>query len=193
VATAAGIMILYAKSQMEKEMDRVDQEQVKDIQRIKLPLPPLEVEDAGSFDYTWLPRTIDGSAVKFGDMRDRLMLINIWHTQCRPCLKEMPEFASLYDWIEQENLPIDLFLVSTDPEETLKWFLEENSLSPPVIIAHEELPACLWSRGVPLTVIVRPGGQICYRHLGAGTWAAPEVKQFLKGLLADDQEAGAPL
>ena len=193
VAVAAGSWILYTKSVMDERWKQQEKEFIElELTRIKLPVPPLETGDYGLFDYSWAPNDLDGNQVRFADMADRFILINVWGTGCKPCIREMPELEALADWIDEENHPIDLYLVAEEKEEDVKLFLEKLPLTPPVISCYKELPACLWSKGIPLTVIVRPGGQICYKHLGAGTWSAPEVKAFLVDLMTESDLEGQP-
>ncbi len=96
-------------------------------------------------------------------------VINVWATWCPPCLKEMPEFARFYQSMDKANVRLFSVVVMSDPEKSVKPFLEKNGIPFPVyyaaIASPDEFVYVLdldtdWDGALPATFVLDAEGKI---------------------------------
>ncbi len=120
---------------------------------------------------------------------DKLMLLNIWATWCEPCVIEFPELVTInrmYRGREFELVTISLD--TPDKKEKVITFLKKQQAS--CRNYHwagddkNEFADVLdekWRGEIPYTLIIKPGGEIIYRH--AGIIEPLEVKKVIVNYL----------
>jgi len=105
---------------------------------------------------------------------DKLRLINIWSTACGPCIVEFPEFVTMNRMYRGREF--EMVAVNVDPasrNDKVLAFLKDKQASfknyhftgddiYPFIEAVDKD----WLGAIPYTLLVKPGGQIIYRHMG---------------------------
>ncbi len=131
--------------------------------------------------------TIDLEGVKTLLKNDgtKLRLINIWASWCGPCRSEFPDLVEIYRMYRGRDF--EMIGISVDGPETkgnVPAFLEKNQASyPNRIYSGTDLEALIntvdpkWEGAIPYTLIVKPGGEVLYRHLG--TIEPLEVKKVI--------------
>ena len=141
---------------------------------------------------------IDDEGVKklLMNQGDQLTLINLWATWCGPCIIEFPELVKLQRMYGERNFR--LVTISVDrPEQKKKVndVLEDKQAAFPNYLYQGadkeplfELIDPQWQGNIPYTMIVKPGGDVLYRH--SGIIDPLEVKKKIVGQLgryfADD-------
>lgn len=119
--------------------------------------------------------TIDLDRVKalLKNDSDKLRLINVWATYCGPCVIEFPELVTLNRMYRGREF--ELISISVDgPDARAKVlaFLSgkqasfKNYLLDGNVYQFIEVVDKDWPGPIPYTLLVKPGGEILYRHLG---------------------------
>lgn len=114
-------------------------------------------------------------SVRFEALQEGPVVVNKWATWCPPCVAEIETLQSLHASTREE---VRVALVSEEDPETVRQFADERDYSVPMYVA-DQLPAPLKGETVPRTYVVRPDGQVVYRHVGAANWNADRVHRFL--------------
>jgi thiol-disulfide isomerase/thioredoxin len=119
----------------------------------------------------------------------KLRLINVWATWCGPCVTEIPELVEINRMYR--NRAFEMVTISGDTpskKDDVLAFLKERQVSCANFLFSSEDKAQLvdsvdkaWEGGIPYTLIVKPGGEVLYRHAGAIDPA--EVKKVIVGYL----------
>jgi thiol-disulfide isomerase/thioredoxin len=119
----------------------------------------------------------------------KLLLVNVWATWCGPCVVEFPELVTIYRMYR--GRPFDMVTISAnaaDEQQYVREFLERHHASMRNVQFSGENTYDLveavdpeWRGPLPYTLLVKPGGEIVYRHTGA---IDPlEVKRAIVGIL----------
>jgi thiol-disulfide isomerase/thioredoxin len=119
----------------------------------------------------------------------KLRLINIWATWCGPCVIEIPELVNINRMYR--GRPFEMITISADSlnkkDDVLKFLKDKQVSCKNYQFSGEdktELGDAVdknWEGGIPYTVIVKPNGEILYRH--TGPIEPLEVKKVIIGYL----------
>lgn len=91
--------------------------------------PPVIGQQAPQFEL----RDLDGNRVSLADYRGHVVWINFWATWCRPCKKELPDIAKLYDEKRDAGLVVLAVNVEESADDARAW-MEGAGLSLPVLL-----------------------------------------------------------
>jgi thiol-disulfide isomerase/thioredoxin len=135
----------------------------------------------GQADYSWPLRTLDGRETTLSEFRDKVVFINLWATWCKPCVAEMPNIQSLYDSLKSER--VAFLLISNEPKETVKKFLNDKKFTFPVYLCNKELPSVFKTIGIPATFILSRDGYVVFKEISSAKWDDVSSLKFLRGLM----------
>ena len=131
--------------------------------------------------------TVDLEGVKTLLKNDgsKLRLINIWASWCGPCRSEFPDLVEIYRMYRGRDFEmIGISVDGSDTKGNVPAFLEKNQASyPNRVYSGTDLQVLIntvdpkWEGAIPYTLIVKPGGEVLYRHLG--TIEPLEVKKVI--------------
>lgn len=105
----------------------------------------------------------------------KLRLINIWATHCGPCLIEFPELVTINRMYRGREFElVSISVDAADARDKVLSFLKDQQASftnyqysfDADIYALMEAVDESWPGPIPYTLLVKPGGEVLYRHLG---------------------------
>jgi peroxiredoxin len=104
----------------------------------------------------------------------KLRLVSIWATWCGACVVEFPELVTIHRMYRGRDF--ELITISADSpqrKDTVLSFLKEQQASCRNYLFNSEDKYQLVEAvgkesfaGIPYTLLIKPGGEIIYRHLG---------------------------
>lgn len=116
----------------------------------------------------------DGVKALLENDSKKLRLVNIWETRSGPCLREFPELVTINRMyrgraFEMVTISVD----DPDDEEKVLEFLKKQHASNRNLLFERsdknllvEATDRVWVGAAPLTLLVKPGGEIVYKRLG---------------------------
>ena len=133
--------------------------------------------------------TLDGGKASPADHRDKLVILNFWATWCQPCTLEMPSLEAL--WSRYRDRGLVVIGVSVDrgaPRALLEPYVRSLKLSFPILLDPDSKTSDRWRvAAIPVTFIVRPGGDVAGMVTGAREWNSREMRALVERLLPHAQ------
>lgn len=133
-----------------------------------------------------LPRVEEGKTYSNGSFRGRVVLVNFWGTWCKPCLKELPQFAQLYRRYRKHGMT--LLAIATDEDaDAVKDTLAAKKIAAKVAIGGEDYAGKYESTQFPFSFVVDHRGVIQASYFGY----EPECMGHLEAQLREGLEKRA--
>ena len=128
-----------------------------------------------------------GAALKIGQWKGRVVLVNLWATWCAPCRKEMPALAQLQADMGSQDFEVVAISVDRKGVEASSAFLKETGAGSLKLYVEPtaEILNQLQALGLPATLLIDRKGNEIGRLLGPADWASPEAKALIKAALAE--------
>lgn len=109
--------------------------------------------------------SLDGEEVVLSEFKGQYVLVNFWATWCIPCRKEMPYLQQVYEAHQGELMVLAVNM--NEDAERVRPFIDEFGYTYPILLdPSDELAAEHNVRGLPVSFIVNPEGEIVYRRIG---------------------------
>ena len=127
--------------------------------------------------------TLQGKAWKVADVRDKVLVLNVWGQWCGPCVAEMPHLQQVWSQVSAAGKPVQFMGINyRDGAETARAFLGANKITYPSL-EDDGGRTLLALRGkantTPTTLVLDRQGRIAARVSG------PVSAVTLSGLVND--------
>ena len=145
--------------------------------------PKVEV---GSPAPDFVLRGLDGTEYRLSDLRGKVVFVNLWATWCPPCRQELPTMVRFYQ--EYKGRGVEILAVSEDRDEgAVRRAILRYGIPFPVLMDENKKVYNLYrATGVPETHIIDRKGILRRTVIGPFDWTAPEVREAVEALLAED-------
>jgi thiol-disulfide isomerase/thioredoxin len=131
-----------------------------------------------------------GVEMSLADFRGKVVALNLWATWCAPCVREMPDLDRLQAKIGGASFEVIALSSDRGGLSKVEPFFRRTGiehleiyLDPKNTIARR-----LGARGLPTTFIIDAEGRILGSVAGAMDWSADPVVEWLKGIIARQQQ-----
>ncbi len=130
------------------------------------PAPPRPLNDWQAEDFAL--QDLDGNTVRLSDFRGRVVFLNMWHTACEPCVREMPAFDQFMR--EQGDGGAVVLAVNqlAQTEADIRPFLENLGVSRFIVLLDPDfLMTDLYPYNFfPTTYVIDPQGMVRFFKVG---------------------------
>ena len=128
---------------------------------------------------------LEGKQVDIRNQRGQVILLNFWATWCPNCRQEGPSLQKLYNQYQSRGL-IFYRIASKEKPETVKQFMDKESLNLPVLIDETGQTDRLFGVWVhPTTYLINRQGFVCYRTMGSSDWTSLGATMVIDQLLKE--------
>jgi thiol-disulfide isomerase/thioredoxin len=108
--------------------------------------------------------------------QDKITILNLWATWCKPCIEEMPALEEMANQLPDS---FELILASDEELKRISTFTSSRSLK----LTFARLTSSMEALGVyslPTTLIINAKGEILTTLVGAHDWNTPEQIDYIK-------------
>ncbi len=123
---------------------------------------PLVGTQAVDFDVT----DIKGKKYKLAELKGKVVALNFWFVECKPCIMEMPELNELVE--EFKGKEVVFLAIAINNHKQLKKFLKKTDFDYKVISSGQSVSDSYGIKGFPTNVIIDQNGLIQYASTGIG-------------------------
>jgi cytochrome c biogenesis protein CcmG/thiol:disulfide interchange protein DsbE len=122
----------------------------------------------------------ESHTVDLSKLRGKVVVLNLWATNCVPCVEELPSLLAL-----QRKLP-DLAVIAVswdDDPDAYHRFLTKHHVDLLTIRDPEQKVATLYGTAqIPETYIIDRKGVLQRKFVNAQDWTSPEIVSYLSRL-----------
>ena len=126
---------------------------------------------------------LDENIVTLADFEDKVVIIDLWATWCPPCREEIPFLVDLYEEHRDAGLVVVGIGLDQGGATALRPFVEENSVSYPILVGDRAVSRAYGASSIPTTYIIGRDGRIVARHVGFHPTLAGEIRSTVEQLL----------
>ncbi|MCB0728483.1 MAG: TlpA disulfide reductase family protein [Ignavibacteria bacterium] len=121
-------------------------------------------------NFTWMK---DGKEVSLKDMKGKVVLVNLWATWCKPCIKEMPDLSAISEELKGKDFEmIGVNVFQQNGSKKVEDFLATNPVSYTILDGNQEVVDALGEadgalvEAVPTTFLIDKNGKIVETIIG---------------------------
>lgn len=135
--------------------------------------------EVADFDFSGRLLDKDGNQVDISRFQGKTLFVNVWASWCGPCRVEMPYIQSLYDKVKDQG-NIEFLMVATDNDFSKSLeFVQTKQFTFPIYHAFEGLNSSMFTKSIPVTMIVDPEGKVIYYLNGTNNFDTDHFRNFL--------------
>lgn len=117
---------------------------------------------------------VEGVKALLKNDSEKLRVVNIWSTRCGPCVIEFPEFVTMNRMYRRRDFEMVSVSVdgATGKNRALDFLKEKEASFTNYLYGGEDIYAFIeavdkdWPGAIPYTLLIKPGGEVIYRHMG---------------------------
>ncbi|MBI5234993.1 MAG: TlpA family protein disulfide reductase [Deltaproteobacteria bacterium] len=126
-----------------------------------------------------------GRTKSLTDLKGKAVILHLWATWCKDCIKEFPVFDALYRTYKDKK--VEFVFVSIDlnsSQQDIDAFAIRHGASFPVYLAEKgRISEAYWTWGVPETYLIDDSGKIAGRAIGPRDWNGQTMRRLLDSML----------
>ncbi|MDQ6934094.1 MAG: TlpA family protein disulfide reductase [Actinomycetota bacterium] len=115
-----------------------------------------------------LPCLTTRGSVELATLGGKPTIVNLWASWCGPCRQEMPALQAAY---HRHRVAVQFVGINIrdDPKGAAQFLTQVGVTYPQLVDQAGTILADLRVPGLPVTIVLGPGGRIIARHIGALT------------------------
>ncbi len=121
--------------------------------------------------------SLAGQKISTASLKGKVVMVNFWATDCRTCIKEMPQMIETYNKFKPQGLEFVAVAMKYDPPNYVINFTETRKL--PFVVALDSGGDIAKSFGdvtlTPTTFVIDKQGRIIKRYVGEPDFGALHV------------------
>jgi thiol-disulfide isomerase/thioredoxin len=134
-------------------------------------------------DFTY-PDVAGGRPLTLGDLKGRVVVVNMWATWCPPCVREMPSLQVLHAEFKERGLVvIGINIRDRKNAGAVARWLSERNLTFPNVKASDGGPDFPSRYSIPQTFLIDRRGRLLANRSGELDWTSAPIKALIGRLL----------
>lgn len=140
---------------------------------------PMLGQEAKNFEAT----DLSGNSYTLENLRGKVVVLNFWFVECKPCIMEMPELNKLTEKFNQQEV---VFLgLATNDENKIRNFLKSREFKYNLVPNTKAIADTYQVFGFPTHVIIDKQGKIKLYITGLGPTTIADLEKGITSELVD--------
>lgn len=126
-------------------------------------------------------KDIKGKTHKLSELKGKVVVLNFWFVECKPCITEMPELNDLIKEFKDQD--VEFISIALNAEKEIKKFLKKNTFNYSIISDGQATAQTYQVKGYPTNIIIDKSGIIQYVSTGVGPNNKENLQKAVNQLL----------
>lgn len=129
--------------------------------------------------------TLDGKKISMSSLRGKVVVLNFWFTQCRPCVEEIPTLNAIAKKYEGRDDIVFLApeTVEKTTKEDIQKFLKRVPFAYQIALGGKEAAALYQARVFPANYLIDKNGKVQMGWVGLNPFSIAEMEKTIPTLL----------
>lgn len=124
---------------------------------------------------------LQGNGYRLDELKGKVVVLNFWFIQCKPCVMEMPELNKLAEKYQEEEVVFLAF--ARDGKEDLTKFLQKTTFTYKIIPDSHEMSDRFGVFAYPTHVVIDKEGRISYNAAGLNPYTIHLLDKEIQAVL----------
>jgi peroxiredoxin len=124
-----------------------------------------------------------GSLLKLSDLRGNLVFLNVWASDCAPCVQEMPDMEVMNHAFKDRKFKMVTVSIDTDWKPVTAFFKQYRLSMPVYLDPGRTVYNAYHLTGTPETFLINGNGIILKHYIGADRWASDSLLAYVDKLI----------
>ncbi len=133
--------------------------------------------------YDWSVKTLDGETFDLAETRGKAVFLHFWSPDCPQCRAELDSLNGLHDAVKDDER-IAFVAVARSDFDKLPDYVARGVTRFPVYTFEGALPEPYAQKGVPVSFLISPEGEVVFKQEGGAKWDDEGPVNYLKSLAA---------
>jgi alkyl hydroperoxide reductase subunit AhpC len=145
--------------------------------------PPIEGKRSVLLDQQAFPFSVqdmNGNNYSIESLKGKIIVMNFWFVECKPCIMEMPELNELTD--KYKNSDVVFLGFATNNKPKIEDFLKTKTFKYHIIPASKQVVESYQVEAFPTHIIIDKQSIIRYHTIGLGPNTIQEIEENIQKL-----------
>ena len=129
----------------------------------------------------------NGNQLKLSELRGNLVFLNVWATDCAPCVQEMPDMEVMNHAFKDRKFKMVTVSIDTDWKPVTAFFKQYRLTMPVYLDPGRSVYGAYHLTGTPETFLIDRNGIILKHTIGADRWASDAVLAYVDKLIKEQE------
>jgi peroxiredoxin len=125
----------------------------------------------------------NGQQMKLSDLRGNLVFLNVWWTDCAPCVQEMPEMEVMNRAFRDRKFKMVTVSIDTEWKQVTAFFKKYKLTMPVYLDPGRSVYNAFHLTGTPETFLIDRDGIILRHTIGTERWASDAMMEYMDKLI----------
>ena len=140
-----------------------------------------EIELIGKDAIPFSAKDIKGNQYSLNNLKGKIIVINFWFVECKPCVMEIPELNELVKKYEGEGV---VFLgFATNNKSKIKSFLKKRDFSYKIIPNSKDVASDYKVSGYPTHIVIDQSSKVAFATTGLGPTTISDIEKTIELLI----------